>query len=97
MNAKGPSFIRLLLTGLIASALVLMPALPAFADSQDFAEGLQQVKQNGLWGYINRFAQWVIEPRYDNASSFRDGLALVEKDGKLLYIDHEGNVVWQEK
>lgn len=68
-----------------------------YTDSQDFAEGLQQVKQNGLWGYINRFAQWVIEPRYDNASSFHDGLALVEKDGKLLYIDHEGNVVWQEK
>ena len=26
----------------------------------------------------------------------RDGLALVEKDGKLMYIDHGGAVVWEE-
>ena len=27
----------------------------------------------------------------------RDGLALVEKDGKLMYIDHSGAVVWEEQ
>ena len=27
----------------------------------------------------------------------RDGLALVEKDGKLMYIDHSGDVVWKER
>ena len=52
---------------------------------------------NDLWGYIDETAQWVILPQYDNASSFRDGLALVEKDGKLMYIDHSGAVVWEEK
>ena len=26
-----------------------------------------------------------------------DSLALVEKDGKLMYIDHSGAVVWEEK
>ena len=30
-------------------------------------------------------------------SEFRDGLALVEKDGKLAYIDHDGAVVWREE
>ena len=35
--------------------------------------------------------------QYGNAEQFRDGLALVEKNGKLQYIDHEGNVVWKEK
>ena len=29
--------------------------------------------------------------------SFRSGLALVEKDGKLMYIDHSGAVVWEER
>ena len=65
------------------------------ARSFDFSEGLHPVKQNGLWGYINKQAEWVIPPQYDSADNFRDGLALVEKDGKLMYIDHSGTVVWK--
>lgn len=63
----------------------------------DFAEGLHPVRMNGLWGYINEQAETVIQAVWDKASSFREGLALVEKDGKLAYIDHAGDVVWQEK
>lgn len=62
-----------------------------------FSEGLHPVKQNGLWGYINEQIQWVIPPQYNSADNFRDGLALVEKDGKLMYIDHRGAVVWEER
>ena len=62
-----------------------------------FSEGLHPVKQNGLWGYIDEQAQWVIPPQYDSADNFRDSLALVEKDGKLMYIDHGGAVVWEER
>ena len=61
-----------------------------------FLEGLHPVQMDGLWGYINERAETVIQPAWDKASSFRDGLALVEKDGKLAYIDHAGTVVWQE-
>ena len=63
----------------------------------NFCEGLHPVKQNGLWGYIDEQAQWVIPAQYDKAASFSDGLAPVEKDGRLMYIDHSGDVVWQEK
>ncbi len=62
-----------------------------------FSERCAAVRQNGLWGYINEQAEWVISPQYDSAASFRDGLALVEKDGKLMYIDHSGAVVWEER
>lgn len=68
-----------------------------FEDQIDFAEGLHPVRINGLWGYINGQADMVIPPDWDKAGSFRNGLALVEKDGKLNYIDHNGAVVWQEK
>ena len=68
-----------------------------FGGSEVFFEGLCAVMVNDLWGYIDETAQWVILPQYDNASSFRDGLALVEKDGKLMYIDHSGAVVWEEE
>ena len=63
---------------------------------ENFSEGLHPVQMDGLWGYINERAETVIQPVWDKASSFRDGLALVEKDGKLAYIDHAGAVVWHE-
>ena len=64
---------------------------------ENFAEGLHPMQKDGLWGYINEQAEMVILPVWDAASSFRDGLALVEKDGKLMYIDHSGAVVWEEQ
>ena len=63
----------------------------------DFSEGLHPVRVNGQWGYIDERAEWAIRPAWDLAGSFRDGLALVEKDGKLAYIDHAGATVWQEQ
>ena len=30
-------------------------------------------------------------------SAVCNGLALVEKDGRLMYIDHSGAVVWEER
>ena len=66
-------------------------------DTDGFAESVQAVCRNTLWGYINEQAQWVIPPQYDSADGFRDGLALVEQDGKLSYINHDGTVVWEEQ
>lgn len=68
-----------------------------FRIAPNFAEGLQPVRRHGLWGYINEKAEWVIRPAWHEAADFRNGLALVQKDGRLAYIDHEGVVVWREK
>lgn len=62
-----------------------------------FSEGLCPVKTDGLWGYIDENAVWIITPQYDSADNFQDGLALVEKDGKLGYIDNDEQVIWQEE
>ena len=62
-----------------------------------FHEGLMPVSQNGQYGYINEQADWILPPQWDYAWDFENGLALVEKDGKLAYIDHDGAAVWQEK
>ncbi len=72
---------------------------PAFADDAvDFSNDLQPVGDGlGHWGYMNRQGEITIACQYGSAEQFRDGLALVEKNGKLQYIDHEGNVVWKEK
>ena len=45
-------------------------------------------------GYFNMFTgEVVIEPRYDRAWIFSDGLAAVENEGWIRFIDCEGNVV----
>ena len=38
-----------------------------------------------------------IKNGYDSANNFCNGLALVEKVGKLMYIDHGGAVIWEER
>ena len=60
------------------------------------AEGWLPVKLNGLWGYINEDAETVLPPCWEEADLFRNGLAQVEKDGKMAYINLQGTVIWQE-
>ena len=48
----------------------------------------------GKRGYLNRFTGEVILPAiYSRAWVFSEGLAAVEKDNKLVFIDHSGKVV----
>lgn len=66
-------------------------------DSVSFEEGLQaMVSAEGRMGYLDTRGQEAIAFAWDRACRFRHGLALVEKDGRLAYIDHDGDVVWQE-
>ena len=60
-------------------------------------EGLMPVAQNGLWGFIDSDGVWVITPNWEKAWPFCNGLALVEQNKMLIYIDHEGNVIWTEE
>ncbi len=48
-------------------------------------------------GFIDANGTMVIPFEYDAVMYFYHGLALVEKDGKLMYIDHSGAVVWEER
>jgi hypothetical protein len=46
------------------------------------------------WGYIDTHGTMVIEPSFDNAGEFGDGLAEVEVAGKRGYINVSGAFVW---
>ena len=77
---------------------------PIFAVRRDddtyanFSEGLLPLAdaETGKVGFIDDSGRWVIAPEWDSAKDFRNGLALVEKDDKMIYIDHNGFVVWAE-
>ncbi len=68
----------------------------------DFSEGLAAAEANfgkdDPWGYIDRTGNWAISPRFPSypqglVSGFKEGLAAVETDEKVGYINHTGTFV----
>jgi hypothetical protein len=61
----------------------------------DFSEGLAAAsrKDERLWGYIDTSGRFAIQPQFEDARSFSDGLAMIGAGGKVGYIDHSGRVV----
>ncbi|GAB3262834.1 hypothetical protein GCM10027347_28820 [Larkinella harenae] len=55
--------------------------------------GLRPAQKGNLWGYINESNTWVIEPQFDLATPFNNGMASVELDGIQIFIDRYGNRV----
>jgi len=65
-----------------------------------FSEGLAYQKfeddeGNRKYGFINRAGEIVIEPKFDDASYFSEGLAAIEVDGKWGFINKDGKIVIQ--
>lgn len=50
------------------------------------------VKQNGKWGFIDNTGKFVIEPQYEDAKPFQNGMAAVKKDGLWGYININGKM-----
>lgn len=56
------------------------------------SDGLIKVDYDG-YGYIDKTGKVVIPLIYDYALNFKEGLAGVEKDGKMGFIDKTGKTV----
>lgn len=80
---------------------VVIDKLPeglSWDDDLMFSEGLARVKIDDKYGYIDRTGKIVIEPKYDEAEQFSDGLALIlNENNRYGYIDKTGRVVIQPK
>jgi len=65
-----------------------------------FSEGLVPVrtwdkeKNKSTYGYIDTQGTMAIQPQFDNALPFRNGLARVKLRGNDAYIDKAGQTVW---
>jgi hypothetical protein len=53
------------------------------------------VSVDGNGGYIDKTGALVVEPRFDLADDFSDGMAVVTENDKIGYIDASGSVVIQ--
>ena len=69
--------------------------LPAPVPEEQVAAGTDRfpIAVDGRWGYIDRAGEVVIEPQFDGAYAFAEGLARVEIDGRYGYIDPAGEAV----
>jgi hypothetical protein len=75
--------------GLIFAVHVLLLKPPEVA--------LFPMEFRGKWGFMDKTARVVIEPKYDLAGWFSEGLAAVMVEGKWGYIDPSGKFVIEPK
>ena len=68
-------------------------ALPADASGAEPSARLFRVLKGGKFGFIDRRGEVVVEPRFDHAEDFSEGLAAVAVSGKWGYIDKTGGFV----
>ena len=53
------------------------------------------IVKDDKWGFIDVTGRLVIEPRFDSAWQFGDGVAKVKVNGKRGYIDKTGKYIWK--
>lgn len=68
----------------------ILPAI--FTGIGDYSD-LIPVTKGDQWGYTNRDARLIINYQFDYAYSFQNGIAFVEKQGKMGAINVDGEVV----
>ena len=65
-----------------------------FDDAKCFSDtGYAAVCKDGLWGYIDKDGELLIDYKYEDAQSFHNGFAAVCEDGLWGYIDETGTLV----
>jgi len=77
-------------TTYISIALIMLLQGASFAQDSEY---LMPAKKYGLWGFINKQSEWVIDATYEEAFYFSEGLAAVRYVGNWGYINRYGQWV----
>ena len=91
MDRSTQTLVAVVLTSLIPSASFAQVVPPP--QVEPIAPPLFVVTVNGNDGFIDREGKIVIEPAFEKAYPFTDGLAAVQKHGVWGFIDTKGRVV----
>src|SRR5918911_1856272 len=78
-----------------AFALLLLATLCAAQTRKGEEAYLFPVRQNDLWGYIDRTGKLVIRPQFEIAWDFTEGLAYVKAGARRGVIDRKGKWVFE--
>jgi hypothetical protein len=76
--------------------------IAGFLDIGSFHEGLGRLKIEStegkvLYGFIDKTGTVVIKPQFRKVEQFNSGLAFVQSENEIAYIDKTGNIIWQYK
>ncbi|MDX1741136.1 MAG: WG repeat-containing protein, partial [Rhodothermales bacterium] len=85
-----------LLVGMLCTSVGLTgcDAIPGIGGSDDEeVVALYPVQLDGDWGYINSNGRMVIEPDFQNAGTFSEGMAPARSSWRYGYIDRHGEFV----
>lgn len=71
-----------------------VPYTDTFPEAGKFINDLAVVRRDSLWGYLQRNGKWLIEPKFQSATSFEKGrYAIVKSKGKFGAINIKGEFV----
>jgi hypothetical protein len=75
--------------------ILLWACMPSAQQVEKSPYELYRVKRasDGKWGYIDRTGKTIIEPQFNSARDFSEGLAWVQKGGKCFFINGAGEIV----
>ena len=79
----------------LATSATMAFAWVACESSHEEKTGLFLIENGSKWGYMNKDGNVVIQPQFDQAASFAEGLARVCIDGRWGFIDQSGDIVIQ--
>src|SRR5690606_10076 len=63
-----------------------------FDEVNEPSDGLYVVRKDNLYGAVDQFAQWVIEPRFEKLGDFENGFAYYTSDGVYGFVSKDGMV-----
>ena len=90
---KGKSKIAIIVGGVVGGVIILGLVLFFFVFAKT-CDLLIPVSNDGeRWGFINREGEFIINPQFESADFFSDGLARVRSGGRMGYINKRGEFV----
>src|SRR5947209_7808673 len=84
---------RTLLLNAFALSVIALPGTAGADVRGEWKKDRFPVDRAGKWGYIDASGQLVIQPRFEGASYFSEGLAAVKVHGKYGYINRAGKFI----
>jgi len=58
-----------------------------------YSDGIFCLMKDRKYGYFDYTGKWIVQPTYDSATYFSEGMAVVSKGGKSALIDTNGNLL----
>ena len=82
------------LTPTLALSPTIIPSPVVTEDPAELFPASRKIDGEIKYGYINRSGEFTIDPVFDMASDFYDGVAVVTLNNKYCVIDEGGNVIF---